>query len=246
MQSVESLPSSLTLDNGPAIELLGRGNDFLGFGAISQDGLALRSAQRPMFVEIRNPYGVELLNFRVKSCEVTQGSVSVSFSMDQRAGGLMEWMVHEIRPRYNTADWTCDPKLAEGTLLQLELMPVKRVIGDRDYSGFSYRYHYRSAAIPIYKILDRGSWEIGGSAIGNEFWMRNCFAPPIVHIESPEQFYSTEWYIPDCQNPSAFQFMPLQTEFQGFSFTASKQGILVTWAREVAHIRSLFEKPRDQ
>jgi hypothetical protein len=67
-----------------------------------------------------------------------------------------------------------------------------------------------------------------------------------VRIESPRQFYSTEWYIPDCPNPSAFQFVPLQTELQGFSFTATQEGILVTWATEVAHIRSLFEKPREE
>jgi hypothetical protein len=76
--------------------------------------------------------------------------------------------------------------------------------------------------------------------------MRNCFVPSIVPIESKAQFYSTEWYIPDSANPSAFQFLPLQTELQGFTFTASPAGVLVTWPTEVAHIRSLFEKPRGE
>ncbi len=243
---IDSLPSCLNLDGDLSIELLGRGKDFFGLGTISQGDLALRSARRPMFVEIRNPGGTELLNFRMTHCEVSSKHVRISFSMDQQEGGLMEWMVHTVRPRYNTADWTLGPQPAGDTILELELMPVKRTIGARRYSGFSYRYHYRSGTIPIYKILDRGSWEIGGSAIGNEFWMRNCFAPPIVRIESAKQFYSTEWYIPDCPNPSAFQFLPFQTEFQGFCFVVAEQGILVTWAREVSHIRSLFEKPRGE
>ena len=76
-------------------------------------------------------------------------------------------------------------------------------IGRCDYVGFTYRYHYRSAAIPIYKILDRGSWGVGGSILGNEFWMRNCFVPSITRIESEAQFYSTEWYVANCANPSA-------------------------------------------
>ena len=246
MGFVDSFPANLSLSSDLSIELLGRGNAFLGLGAVSQGGTILRSGRRPMFVEIRNPSGVELLNYCMTHREVSPEKVHISFSMEKREGGLMEWMMHAVRPRYNTADWTQGPKPADGTVLELELRPVRRNIGGRNYSGFSYRYRYRSGTIPIYKILDRGSWEIGGSALGNEFWMRNCFAPSIVCIESPKQFYSTEWYIPDCPNPSACQFLPLQTEFQGFSLTASQDGVLVTWAREVAHIRSLFEKPRGE
>ena len=199
-----------------------------------------------MFIEIRNPFAVELLNYRVTDFESYPEKALMRFEMEAREGGLMEWMVHEVRPRYNTADWAQGPKPVEHTIVELELRASERTIGGRNYSGFSYRYHYRSAAIPIYKILDRGSWEVGGSALGNEFWMRNCFVPSITRIESAAQFYSTEWYIPNCANPSAFQFIPLQTELQGFSFTASPAGVLVTWPSEVAHIRSLFEKPRGE
>ena len=199
-----------------------------------------------MFVEIRNPSAVELLNYRLTRCEISAEKTVMRFSMEAREGGLMEWMVHEVRPRYNTADWTRGSKPAQDTVLEMELRPVQRIIGERSYSGFSYRYHYKSASIPVYKILDRGSWEAGGSALGNEFWMRNCFVPSITRLESAAQFYSTEWYIPGCANPSAFQFVPLQTELQGFTFTASTDGVLVTWASEVAHVRSLFEKPRGE
>jgi hypothetical protein len=243
---VDSLPSNLNFGGDLLIELLGEGSSFFGLGAISHRGVTLRSGRRPMFVEIRNPSAVRLMNYRVTHYEDSSERILMRFSMDAYEGGLMEWMVHEVRPRYNTADWTRLPEPAKDTILELELRPVQRAIGPFAYSGFCYRYHYRSSSIPIYKILDRGSWEIGGRALGNEFWMRNCFVPSIVRIESAEQFYSTEWYIPDCSNPSAFQFLPLQTELQGFSFTASAEGILVTWASEVAHIRSLFEKPREE
>ncbi len=199
-----------------------------------------------MFVEIRNPYGVELLNYSMTRCEAAAQRTVLSFSMDRLDGGAMEWMVHEVRPRHNTADWSRGPRRAEDTVLELELRAVRRILGGREYRGFSYRYHYRSESVPIYKILDRGTWEIKGSAISNEFWMRNCFVPSITRIDSEAQFYSTEWYIPDCANPSAFQFLPLQTELQGFTFTASDAGVLVTWASEVAHVRSLFEKPRGE
>ena len=240
------LPVSLSLGGDFSIELLGRGVAFVGFGAISHGDAMLRSGLRPMFVEIRNPFGVELLNYRVTRCELSSQRALISFSMDVREGGLMEWMVHEVRPRYNTTDWAAGPRHAEGTALELELRAVQRPIGGREYQGFSYRYHYHSESVPIYKILDRGTWEIGGNALQNQFWMRNCFVPSLTRIESEAQFYSTEWYIPDCANPSAFQFLPLQTELQGFTFTASNAGVLITWVAEVAHVRSLFEKPRGE
>lgn len=243
---MDEFPSNLTLGADTSIELVRRRETFLGLGVISQSGVALRNSRRPLFVEIRNPYGVELLNYSVARCEATPQGVVLSFSMDRLDGGLMEWMVHEVHPRHNTADWSRGPRHAEDTTLELELRPVRRILGGREYRGFSYRYHYRSESIPIYKILDRGTWEIEGSALANEFWMRNCFVPSITRFTSEEQFYSTEWYIPDCANPSAFQFLPLQTELQGFTFTASNTGALVTWASEVAHVRSLFEKPRGE
>jgi hypothetical protein len=238
------LPFGLSLSSELSFAFLGRGKRFGGLGAVSCGQVTLRSARRPMFVEIRNPFAVELLNYRLMRCDDSPEKISLRFSMDAREGGPMEWMLHEVRARHSTSDWSRGSTPAEGTILELEIVPVARTIGGRDYTGFSYRYHYRSAGIPIYKILDRGSWEPGGTALGNEFWMRNCFVPAITRIDSEAQFYSTEWYLPDCANPSAFQFMPLQTELQGFSFTASATGVLVTWSPQVAHIRSLFEKPR--
>ena len=58
---LDSLRSPLKLDGDLSIELLWRGNAFLGLGAVSHGGMMLRSGRRPMFVEIRNPWGVELL-----------------------------------------------------------------------------------------------------------------------------------------------------------------------------------------
>ena len=97
------------------IELLGRGNVFFGIGAVWHGDIVLRSGRRPMFVEIRNPSGLELLNYCVRRCEVSSQRVLISLSMEVREGGSMEWMVHEVRPRYNTADWSKAPRLAEDT-----------------------------------------------------------------------------------------------------------------------------------
>jgi hypothetical protein len=244
MSITSLLPSRVTLENGISLDLLCQNGRFAGLGQVTVGDLALRSGRRPLFVEIRNPSGILLRDYQVSRQTVTPERVELALTMHREDGGLMEWMVHEVRNRVNTADWTDEPRLADGTTLTLILKPVTRHLAGETFTGFSYQYLYQSPDIPIYKLIDRGTWELGGQAVGNEFWMRNCFSPPIVPITSPAQFHSTEWYLPGCTNPNIFQFLPLQTELQGFSFLAGSQGALVTWATGVAHIRSLFEKPR--
>lgn len=234
----------IVFDNGLSLDLLWRGEEFLGLGSVHAGSTALRGGQRPMFVQIRTPDGFEYSDYRLTNHLVTPSGAKLEFAGHVKGGGLMEWMVHEVRPRVNTADWTAVPEYDFDTRLTLELKPVTRTIGGRQFTGFSYQYRFSSPTHPVYKIVDRGSWELGGNALGNQFWMRNCFVPSLFTVESTEQAYSTEWYIPDCANPTAFQFLPLQTELQGFTFTANPSGVLVTWATEVAHVRSLFEKPR--
>ncbi|WP_169221740.1 hypothetical protein [Brasilonema sp. UFV-L1] len=244
-ESPSSAPRQvIKFTNGISLELVTRNNEFLGVGRIAAGNIALRSGRRPMFVEIRNPNGIHLCNYTIAQHNITDNSVELQFSMHYREGGLMEWMLHSVRNRYNTADWTTEPLQATDTVLWLKIRPVTRNLGGRKYIGLSYQYRYQSQSIPIYKILDRGTWELGGHAVGNEFWMRHSFTPSITSVDSVEQLYSTEWYLPSATNPNALQFLPLQTVFQGFTFTAAKAGTLVTWAKKVSHIRSLFEKPR--
>ena len=234
----------ITLNNGIQIELCTSGKTFLGLGKVMAGDVPLRSGRRPMFVEIRNPDGISLQDYVVEKKHITPSRVVLDFSMQRCQDGIMDWMVHSVRNRYPVRDWTQPSQPARGTRLRLEILAVNRTIGGREYAGFSYQYRYHSRTIPIYRILDRGTWEPGGRAVGNEFWMRCCFVPSIVPIRSLKQFHSTEWYLPSCDNPNIFQFLPLQTELQGFTFTAGRSGHLVTWANQVAHVRSLFEKPR--
>jgi len=227
---------SIELPHSPAVA---------GLGEIRIGGRVVRRRQRPMFVQIRNPWGVELVDYQLAGREeLADGGVGLEFAANRRDGGAMDWMLHTVRVRQNVADWSRPVRPAQGTVLRLELRPVQRTLGGRKAVGFSYRYRYSSQDIPIYRIVDRGTWEPGGAAVGNTFWLRNAFSQAITPITSIEQFYSTEWYLPAATNPNIFQFLPWQTTLQGFSMTSHPQGTLITWATEPAHIRSLFEKPR--
>ena len=69
------------------LSLLGRGNAFFGLGEVSLGGVTLRSARRPMFVEIRNPYGVELLQLLHDALRSLQREGSHFLLDGQRGGG---------------------------------------------------------------------------------------------------------------------------------------------------------------
>lgn len=233
------------LKNGYDFELKFAGEHFLGIGEIKFKGILLRNNRLPMFAQVSTPEAVELVNFKLIEKHVDEDKIRLSFSVQKQMGNTMEWMLHTVRNRRNMTDWTIVPENVPETILKMIIRPVKRKIGAIKISGFSYQYLFSSESLAIYKITDRGSWEIGGSAIGNEFWMRNGVTDSIIEFRDKDDFYSTEWYNPGSANPNIFQFHPLQTQLQGFTFTSSKEGSLITFPGKIAHIRSLFEKWRE-
>lgn len=237
--------AEIQFDNGIQLELRLDGERFLGLGAVRAGAVELRSPRRPILPALRTPDGVELIEPRLRGERKENGGVRLDFSLQRRSTGLMEWMVHTVRQRCRTDEWTRGVEPAPDTGLTLELKPVDRTVNGKRAVGFSYRYLYRSAQHRLYKILDRATWEPGGRAVGNALWLRNAFVSSRCAFTTPGQFYSSEWYLPSIANPNIFQFVPLQTEMEGFTFTAGEQGTLVTWATQVWHTRTLLEKPRD-
>ena len=235
----------IILGNGVAVELLAHAGLHRGLGSVTLAGTPLRTGLMPMHCVIRSPGAVEWVHPRVVSRVQRADTIELELQGERRTRGAMEWMLHATRPRM-ADDWndTCKPDA--DTRLSLRIAPASRRLGGLEFQGLRYQYRFNSKDLAIYKLLDLSTWEPGGHATGSEFWMRNCFAPPIARFEDVQQHYSTEWYLPGSANPNVFQFLPLQTELQGFTLTASRAGVLITWATEVRHIRSLFEKPRGQ
>jgi len=243
-EQLVDITQSIRFANGCKIAPVIADGLFLGLGSVSVGGVALRHSRRPMFVEIRNPDGIELSDYSIAKQSISPTAATFEFAMKRRQSGMTERMLHEVRYRYAATDWTATPEDATDTRLRLKLRPVVRQIGEYEAIGFSYQYHYTSPSIQLYKLLDRSTWEIGGDAHGNEIWMRNGWSQPIVPIKQTEQHFSTEWHQPNIKYPDIFQFVPLQTQLQGFTFTASAAGVLITWATQASHIRTLVEKPR--
>ncbi len=222
------------------------GDRFAGLAGIELGGIPLRADRRPAFVEARTPGGVRMTHARLlhKRAEGDGVSLILKPFLSRDAGLPMDWMLHETRPRVATSDWAAPaPAAADpATRLTLSLRPAAARLGDWAALGLEYQYRWQSASHAIYKLLDRATWEPGGVAVGAEVWMR-AMVPALAQIQSIEQAYSTEWYLPSAGNPDIYQFFPLQTHLQGFTFTVTDAGVLITWATRPAHVRTLLQKP---
>jgi len=224
------------------IDFTHEGERFLGLGGIRLQDVQLRSDRVPMFAHVRTPYGVEFVEPVLEEVDGRPDQTVLRFSFKQRQAAIMEWMLHECRPRVATAGRAERPRPVEDLELSLTLAPVTRDFGPFAAAGFSYQYGYTCQSHPIYAITDHASWEIGGSALGNTIYQRQ----EVRRFSDPDEAYSTEWYLPGITNPNIFQFKPFQTQMQGFTLTVGEGGALVTWATEVAHIRTLLEKKHNE
>lgn len=218
---------------------------FQGIESVTFADVALRSPARPMFVEVSTPDGRRMSGCRLVAADSRADAMTLELEplWTCPAGAAMEWMNHEVRPRVATSDWSASPAAVADTRLFLDLAPARRSLGAWSAVGFRYRYRFRSRALAIYKLLDRGTWEPGGAAVGHEIWMRGT-VPAIARLTDPAQHYSSEWYLSRAGNPNVYQFFPLQTHLQGFTFTVGPHGVVITWATQPAHVRTLIQKPR--
>lgn len=240
----------IVLPNGYSIELLSsESGNVSGIGAVRRsDGILLRDSGTPWWVHIRTPEAILLTDCCLQSRrKLLDGGEELEFALNAviESAAPMEWMLHEVRPRIQTRGRADEASNATvSALLKLEVYPVHREIpGQETATGFSYRWHYQSERYPIYKLMERSSWELDGAITGNTLLLRNAFSPSVATFENCSQVFSTEWYLPTASNPSVFQFLPWQTGLEGFTLTSSAdKGAIITWATDIAHIRSLFEK----
>ena len=241
-------PSSLNLGGELSIELLGQGKCLSRIGR----DLAWRRevAERTAADVRRNPQslrrGVAELS-RDALREFPRRGFSLRFSMEMREGGLMEWMVHEVRPRYNTADWTQGPKPAErhrpGARAEVRCAAISET---ETILAFPIAIITEAPRFPSTRFWTAGAGRSAEALSATSSGCEIASCRPSCASNRRPNFTRRNGISPIAPNPSALQFAPLQTELQGFSFTASPAGVLVTWASEVAHIRSLFEKPRGE
>ena len=236
----------LRFANGISVEILKRGKAFGGLGQVKWRRRKLRSAERPVMPLIRTPDGYEVSRLRLHDIRKGRESVTLELMPFVRRSGRMEWVSLDGQDRWNVGAWEQKAVRDRGGLVRVVLRAVRRTIGGLEFAGFSYSYRLRSRKYRAYRIHDRSTWELGGRATGNSFWMGGPVAEPQKFFHSKRDSYSSAWRGDGGRCVPVQQFLPFFTLLDGFTFQFDRQSVLLTTFDAPFHCLSLFQKDAGQ
>lgn len=241
----ESKPGEiLRLANGVVLELVHEKGSFYGVGRVEWGEILLRSSQECLVPQMASPEGLEVVAYRLLHLEATPDLVRIVTRPVFRVMHRMEWMEHSMHSRINTSSWSSEGFSPDGAVLEWLIRPVSEVLDGVPYEGFASKYSYHVPGVAIYQLQEKGSWELGGHAIGNTFIMRGGFDQPVAKMQKGKG-YQTGWTLPGIANPNVFQHLPLYAQLQGFTFQHDGRHALITRHNRPSHVRSLFAKETD-
>lgn len=137
---------------------------------------------------------------------------------------------------FRNANWDDAPREAA---FSVHFLPVQEIIDDHRFTGFKYWFDYTSTDIPIHRLVDRQTWEIGGNLDDVTLCLRNWLTPPRMRI-TQDTVYSTvgldKWagLLPG-------NLWGRWTLLPSFDMQYGKQGILLGWFDEISLIRTVIE-----
>ena len=238
------LPTILNISPTCQVELLtGENSDFLGLGQVTLAGVPVRGASHPVVLRLDTPEGILYPRLELLGVERAEdGAVCVRLS----AHGI-RWIRGEYADDYDQpAVWLSDTAAPVLDALTLILKPVSLTLGGRSWEGFSYAVQFAGDARRIHRLLVDGTWEIGGSIIGNTVLSQGQCNMPLYRGARDTVFTTTCLKTLDqygSPQGNSFQLGPRGGLVQGFDFQFSQAGALLQYWPELDSISSLLESP---
>ncbi len=183
MQFMQKVTSTRTLRCGAAdiTVLLGADEAFLGIGAVAIGGVAVRSGRLPMFPLAQSfSQASELASARLLAIEESAGGFRVRLAPAFRRMATLPLRDHSFDPIHPTDDWDDTATEEDGTL-DLVLTPDTATFDESTATGFRYSWEYRGAR-PLWWIMDRSSWEIGGDIVGASAYSQSACSAPVARF----------------------------------------------------------------
>lgn len=205
-------------------------------GAITVNGTALRHPGTRFLPWFDTLEGEVFRSFRLDGIE-QRGAVTV---VRTTAVSDPDTLFRERRDSsgdlcFRNASWDASPQEAR---LDICFESAAAEIDGRTFSGFRYWFEYEGE-LPIHRLVDRQTWEIGGNLDDVTICLRNWLTPPRMKI-GRETTYSTvgldKWAKLLPGNLWArWSLLP------GFDLQYGKAGILVGWFDKISLIRTVVE-----
>lgn len=137
---------------------------------------------------------------------------------------------------FRNASWDDAPLQAD---LRIGLAPAQATVGGIEFTGFKYWFEYQSDAVPIHRLVDRQTWEVGGNLDDVTLLLRNWLTPPRMKV-GRDTVYSTvgldKWagLLPG-------NLWGRWTLLPSFDLQYGADGVLLAWFDEVSLIRTVIE-----
>ncbi len=137
---------------------------------------------------------------------------------------------------FRNAGWDAAPLQAD---LRIHLEPVYESIDGRAFTGFKYWYECDSPAVPLHRLIDRQTWELGGSLDDVTICLRNWLTRARVRL-TRETEYSTAGleHLVGCMPGNMWARWSL---LPAFDMQYGRDGILLAWFDRVSLIRTVIE-----
>lgn len=133
--------------------------------------------------------------------------------------------------------WDSEP--LEATL-RIVLEPADAVLDGRDFTGFRYWYEYESENLPIHRLVDRQTWEVGGTVEGVNLCLRNWSHSPLTRL-GPDTEFSSGGLVQSFVTAFPGNLWGRWSMFPAFDMQYAAAGVTVAWFNEVSLIRTLME-----
>ncbi len=231
---------SHTLD-GCTFEPLVQSEMFLGLGRITIDGIAVRSGRLPLIPYSQSLCGMETSDFSLRAIDQQHDRLSIHLSVGFRPvlqRQALDWNLDHV---LDTSDWDAKEATVSGDLT-LHITPATETFNDTLFRGFSYQWEY-VGPVPLYWLLDRASWEIGGDVRGSTVWSQSLFTNPVATFDG-DAAWSTELKLSENEagNRDVLQFWPRWMSMQPFDFQFNDTAALVGTFDRLGLIRSVLKR----
>ena len=248
--TIDRTDTTLTLEwsHGPILEftLTPEHATIAGIRSVSHGSVALRSSNRHWRPVIETPEGIAYRAFRLRSVDATHtGGVRVVADAVGYPTGLME--EHD---EYHGDMF--DVESPQGEVideLTWEFEPTAIDFDSTKFTGFKFRYHFKSdAGRTVYRIFDHCTWEVGGSLAGNELLLQGQCNPPVGKLTRDDYFTTACNFYGAAMGAVmappkyvSFQRLPRIGTLQAFDFIAHDSGVLLGLFEPVEEVFTLVQ-----
>ena len=139
---------------------------------------------------------------------------------------------------FRDTSWDAKPVEAD---LRVVFKPVETCLDGRSFSGFKYWFEYESPDLPIHRLLDRQTWEIGGNLDDVTLCLRNWTHDPAIRLSAAESFSTGALKTDTSGVAFPGNLWGRWSLLPAFDFQYGKAGALVAWFDGVSLIRTLME-----